>query len=159
MAGVSNVKWLDDREQRAWRSFVAMQEGLGEFLDRQLRSRCGLSSADFRVLAHLSESSEGRLRSFELAHLLRWEKSRLSQHLGRMQTRGLVSRERCLDDRRGAVVAITSRGRELIEAAAPQHVADVRAVVIDHLSATELATLTAVSDKVRERLAMLEPEI
>ena len=156
---MSDVKWLDDREQRAWRSFIAMQEGLGEFLDRQLRSRCGLSSADFRVLAHLSESSEGRLRSFELAHLLRWEKSRLSQHLGRMQTRGLVSRERCLDDRRGAVVAITSRGRELIEAAAPQHVADVRAVVIDHLSATELATLTAVSDKVRERLAMLEPEI
>ncbi len=136
-----------------------MQEGLSEFIDRQLRSRCGLSSADFQVLAHLSEASEGRLRSFELAQLLRWEKSRLSQHLSRMQTRGLVSRERCLDDRRGAVVAITSRGRELIEAAAPQHVADVRSVVIDHLSATELATLTAVSDKVRERLATLEPEI
>ncbi len=154
-----DVKWLDDREQRAWRSVMAMQEGLTEFIDRQLRSRCGLSTADYRVLAHLSEASEGRLRSFELAHLLRWEKSRLSQHLGRMQTRGLVSRERCLDDRRGAVVTITSRGQELIEAAAPQHVADVRSVIIDHLSATELATLTAVSDKVRERLAMLEPEI
>jgi DNA-binding MarR family transcriptional regulator len=153
-----DVMWLDEREQRAWRSFVAMQEGLGEFIDRQLRSRCGLSSADFRVLAHLSEASEGRLRSFELAQLLHWEKSRLSQHLGRMQTRDLVSRERCLDDRRGAVVAITSRGRELIEAAAPQHVADIRSVIIDHLSATELATLTAVSDKVRERLATLEPE-
>ena len=135
-----------------------MQEGLGEFIDRQLRSRCGISIADYRVLAHLSEAPEGRLRSFELAQLLRWEKSRLSQHLGRMQTRGLVSRERCLDDRRGAVVAITSRGREVIEAAAPQHVADVRSVIIDHLSATELATLTAVSDKVRERLAMLERE-
>ncbi len=156
---MSNVKWLDEREQRAWRSFVAMQEGLGEFLDRQLRSRCGLSTADYRVLAHLSEAAEGRLRSFDLARLLRWEKSRLSQHLGRMQTRGLVSRERCRDDRRGAVVAITPRGRALIEAAAPQHVADVRAVVIDHLSAAELATLAAVSDKVRERLATLEPEI
>lgn len=156
------MKWLDgldDQEQRAWRSLVAMQEDLGEFIDRQLRIRCGLSSADFRVLAHLSEASEGRLRSFELAHLLRWEKSRLSQHLGRMQTRGLVSRERCLDDRRGAVVATTSRGRELIEAAAPQHVADIRSVVIDHLSATELEMLTAVSDKVRERVAMIEPEI
>ncbi len=153
-----DVKWLDDREQRAWRSLVSMQEGLGEFIDRQLRSRCGISIADYRVLAHLSEAPEGRLRSFELAQLLRWEKSRLSQHLGRMQTRGLVSRERCLDDRRGAVVAITSRGREVIEAAAPQHVADVRSVIIDHLSATELATLTAVSDKVRERLAMLERE-
>ncbi len=156
---MSDVKWLDDREERAWRSFIAMQEGLGEFLDRQLRSRCGLSSADFRVLAHLSEASEGRLRSFALARLLRWEKSRLSQHLGRMQTRGLVSRARSLDDRRGAVVAITARGRALIAAAAPQHVADVRSAIIDHLSATELAMLTAVSDKVRARLAILEPEI
>jgi DNA-binding MarR family transcriptional regulator len=156
---MNDVKWLDDREQQAWRSLVAMQEGLDEFIDRQLRSRCGLSSADYRVLAHLSEASEGRLRSFELARLLRWEKSRLSQHLGRMQTRGLVSRERSVDDRRGVVVAITSRGRELIEAAAPQHVADVRSVIIDHLSAPELAMLTAISEKVRERLAMLEPDI
>jgi len=156
---MNDVKWLDDREQQAWRSLVAMQEGLDEFIDRQLRSRCGLSSADYRVLAHLSEASEGRLRSFQLARLLRWEKSRLSQHLGRMQTRGLVSRERSVDDRRGAVVAITSRGRELIEAAAPQHVADIRSVIIDHLSAPELAMLTAISEKVRERLAMLEPDI
>ncbi len=153
---MTEVRWLDDQEQQAWRSLMAMQEGLWEFIERQLRSRCGLSGADFQVLAHLSEATEGRLRSFELARLLHWEKSRLSQHLGRMETRGLVSRERCLADRRGAVVAITSRGRELVEAAAPQHVADVRSVVIDHLSGAELATLTAIGDKVRERLAVLE---
>lgn len=156
---MTDVPWLDDREQRAWRSFTAMQEGLGEFLDRQLRSRCGLSSADYQVLAHLSEATDGRLRSFELARSLRWEKSRLSQHLGRMTTRGLVSRERCRDDRRGAVVEITATGRELIAVAAPQHVADVRAAIIDHLTADELATLTAVSDTVRERLAALRPDV
>ncbi len=153
---MAEVRWLDDQEQQAWRSLMAMQEGLWEFIERQLRSRCGLSGADFQVLAHLSEAPEGRLRSFELTRLLHWEKSRLSQHLGRMQTRGLVSRERCLTDRRGAVVAITSRGRELVGAAAPQHVADVRSVIIDHLSGAELATLTAIGDKVRERLAVLE---
>jgi len=156
---MTEVRWLDDREQRAWRSLMAMQEGLGEFIERQLRSRCGLSSADFQVLAHLSEAPDGRLRSFELTRLLRWEKSRLSQHLGRMQSRGLVSRERCLDDRRSAVAAITSQGRELIGAAAPQHVADVRSAVIDHLDASELATLTAIADKVRKRLAVVEPGV
>jgi len=134
---------------------MAMQEGLGEFIERQLRSRDGLSNADFQVLAHLSEASEGRLRSFELTRLLRWEKSRLSQHLGRMRTRGLLLRERCADDRRGAVVTITSRGRELIEEATPQHVADVRSAIIDQLTATELATLTAITDKVRARLEEL----
>lgn len=152
---MTEARWLDEDEQQAWRSLMAMQEGLWEFIERQLRSRCGLSGADFQVLAHLSEATEGRLRSFELTRLLHWEKSRLSQHLGRMQTRSLVSRERCLADRRGAVIAITRRGRELIEAAAPQHVADVRSVLIDHLTGAELATLTAIGKKVHERLAVL----
>lgn len=151
------ARWLDQREERAWRSLMKMQDSLSEFIERQLRNRCGLSHADYQTLAHLSEAPDGRLRSFELGALLHWEKSRLSQHLGRMQTRGLVSRERCPDDRRSAVVGITQPGRELIEAAAPRHVADVRSAFIDHLDASELAMLTVISEKVRARLAVLEP--
>jgi len=152
----ADVRWLDDQEERAWRSLIVMQEGLSEFTERQMRNRCGLSMADFQVLAHLSEAPEGRLRSVVLTRLLHWEKSRLSQHLSRMQRRALVSRERCLDDQRGAVIAITTRGRELIVAAAPQHVADVRSAIIDHLSEAELASLITIGDKVRARLAVLE---
>jgi DNA-binding MarR family transcriptional regulator len=152
---MTQARWLDEREQRAWRSLMTMQDGLSEFLERRLRTRCGLSNADYQVLAHLSEAPDGRLRSFELGELLRWEKSRLSQHLGRMQNRGLVSRERSRTDQRGAVVGITPRGGVLIEAAAPQHVADVREALIDHLTATELEMLTTIGDKVRDRLATL----
>ncbi len=149
------ARWLDPEEQRAWRSLREMQDGLSEFIDRQLRNRCGLSHADYQVLAHLSEAPEGRLRSFELGELLHWEKSRLSQHLGRMQKRGLTSRERCRADQRGAVVAITPRGSDLIEAAAPQHVGDVRDVLIDHVTAAELETLVTVAGKVQDRLLAL----
>jgi DNA-binding MarR family transcriptional regulator len=152
---MTQARWLTDQEQLAWRSLMTMQDGLSEYIERQLRTRCGLSVADYQVLAHLSESSDGRLRSFELGELLHWEKSRLSQHLGRMQSRGLVTRERCETDQRGAVVTITPRGSELIEAAAPQHVADVRDALIDQLTETELRTLTTIGDKVRERLAAL----
>ncbi|GAB3895494.1 hypothetical protein GCM10027612_48330 [Microbispora bryophytorum subsp. camponoti] len=56
----------------------------------------------------------------------------------------------------GAVVAITPRGSDLIKVAAPQHVADVRDVLIDHLTAEEMAMLVTIGDKVRERLAALE---
>ncbi len=63
----------------------------------------------------------------------------------------------CPDDRRGAVVAITARGTELIKAAAPQHLSDVRSAFIDQLTAAELATLTAIADKVRARLEKLQP--
>ncbi len=149
---MTDARWLDEREGRAWRTLMAMQEGLAEFIDRQLRHRCGLSHADYQVLAHLSEAA-GPLRSFELGRLLHWEKSRLSQHLSRMEKRGLVRRERCGTDQRGAVIAITAEGIELIEAAAPRHVADIRDVVIDHLTPAELETLTIIGDKVRARLA------
>ncbi len=133
-----------------------MQDGLSEFIERQLRNKSGLSRADYEVLGHLSEAPDGGLRSFELGRLLRWEKSRLSQHLGRMESRHLVSRERCVTDQRGAVVFITPKGRSAVEAAAPQHVADVRDALIDHLSAEELELLMAVGDKVRARLTELE---
>jgi DNA-binding MarR family transcriptional regulator len=152
---VPEPRWLNEQEERAWRSLMAMQDGLSEFIERRLRTRCGLSGADYQVLAHLSEAPDGRLRSFELGRLLHWEKSRLSQHLTRMQTRDLVTRERCRTDQRGAVVAITAKGRDLIDAAAPRHLADVRDAVIDHLTETELQTLATVGDKVRARLATL----
>lgn len=155
---MTDVPWLDEREQRAWRGLRVMQDGLLEFIDRQLRTRFGLSHADYQVLAHLSESPAGRLRPFELGRLLRWEKSRLSQHVGRMEKRGLVTREPCVTDQRGAVVAITATGRDLITAAAPQHVRDVRTAFLDHLTAAELETLTAVGDKIRERLSALEQQ-
>lgn len=155
---MADARWLDEREQSAWRSLMAMQDGVTEFIDRQLRDRCGLSHADYQVLAHLSEAPTGRLRPFELGALLRWEKSRLSQHVARMEKRGLVTRERCPTDQRGAVVASTPKGRDLIKAAAPHHVDDVRTVLIDHLTAAELETLGTVADKVRARLAALEHE-
>jgi DNA-binding MarR family transcriptional regulator len=153
---VTEPRWLDEREERAWRGLMAMQVDLAEFLDRRLRTRCGLSAADYEVLAHLSESPEGCLRPFVLGRGLRWEKGRLSQHLGRMEGRGLVTRERCPTDQRGAIVALTPHGRAVIEAAAPLHVADFREAVVDHLTPAELDALAAIGETVRARLATLD---
>jgi DNA-binding MarR family transcriptional regulator len=155
---MSDQRWLDDREQRAWRSLLTMQADLSQYMERQLRTRSGLSSADYEVLANLSEAQGGRLRAFALGDALRWEKSRLSQHLTRMEKRALVIREACATDHRGTFVVITPQGREVIEAAAPLHVADVRKVVIDHLSPAQLDLLSELGDQVRARLAVLERE-
>jgi DNA-binding MarR family transcriptional regulator len=155
---MSDHRWLDDREQRAWRSLLTMQADLSQYMERQLRTRSGLSSADYEVLANLSEAHGGRLRAFALGDALRWEKSRLSQHLTRMEKRALVVREPCSTDHRGAFVVITPQGREVIEAAAPLHVADVRKVMIDHLTPAQLDLLSELGDQVRARLAGLEQE-
>ncbi|MEV0827252.1 MarR family winged helix-turn-helix transcriptional regulator [Nonomuraea rubra] len=51
-----------------------------------------------KVLVALSESPEGRTRTSDLAALLRWERSRVSHHVTRMEKRDLVSRQGCPDD-------------------------------------------------------------
>jgi DNA-binding MarR family transcriptional regulator len=85
------------------------------------------------------------LRLKELGVRMKWTKSRLSHHATRMEQRGLVRREECELDGRGAWLAITDLGRRTIEAAAPCHVASVRRHLIDRLSPEQLAALTDIS--------------
>ncbi|MFF7373199.1 MarR family winged helix-turn-helix transcriptional regulator [Streptomyces tricolor] len=146
------VRWLTPEEQRAWRGFVRLQERLGGRLGRLLQSESNVSPADFAVLVHLTDVPEGRRRYQDLARALEWEKSRMSHHIARMAGRGLVVREECAEDARGAFVVITDTGRAAIEAAAPRHVEAVRALFIDHVTPAELRVLAEISERVLRNL-------
>ena len=149
---VTETRWLDPRERRAWRSYLAMHSQLTARLHRELQADSSLSLVDFDVLVQLTDRTEPRARVGELATALQWEKSRLSHHLARMQRRGLVAREECPDDGRGAYIVLTDLGREAIEQAAPAHVESVRDLVFDRLTATEVDALTTISERVLDRL-------
>ena len=149
-------RWLDDREERAWRGLLTMNAQLGGRLRRALQRDAGLSDADYHVLVQLSEARGARLRVFELVRALQWEKSRVSHHLRRMEERGLVEREECPTDGRGAFVVLTGTGRAAIEAAAPKHVAEVRRAFVDVLSPAQLDALAEISTAVLAHLARAE---
>ena len=70
-----------------------------------------------------------------------------------MERRGLVQREDCVDDGRGAFIVLTPAGRPAIERAAPGARRTVRSLVVDALTAEELATLAGITGKVLARLA------
>jgi DNA-binding MarR family transcriptional regulator len=150
---VDEPRWLDEREERAWRSLQLMQMRLDGALARQLARDSGLSYPDYTVLVALTGSSEGRMRLFELARLLGWEKSRVSHHIARMAERGLVAKDRCGSDRRGAFVLVTEVGRQEIEAAAPGHLEIVRRLFVDRLTPQQL---DAVADAAETVLAALD---
>lgn len=134
------VRWLDDAEQRAWRSVVRGTRELVARIDRDLRPH-GLNGDDYGVLVALSEAEGQRLRMADLAAASAESRSRLSHHVGRLEQRGLVRRESCPDDRRGQFAVLTPAGRDLLERAAPDHVAGVREHLLDRLSPEELAVL------------------
>ncbi|MCZ7534709.1 MAG: MarR family transcriptional regulator [Acidimicrobiia bacterium] len=153
---MADIEWLDERQARAWRSLQFMQARLEAQLNRQLMADSGLSLSDYVVLVNLTDQPDGRLRIFALAHEIGWERSRLSHHINRMANRGLVTKEACDSDRRGAYVVLTDEGRQAIEEAAPRHVAIVRRLVIDQIDAEELDVIGAAAEKVLTALAQAE---
>lgn len=130
-----------------------MHAELGARLSRNLQQASGLSLADYDVLVHLAEADDGRLRVFELARSLRWEKSRVSHQVTRMERRDLVVREDCDTDARGAFARLTTTGRRALRAAAAGHVEDVRRYLIDVVSQDQLDALADVSTAVLGALA------
>ncbi|CAN5398454.1 MarR family transcriptional regulator [soil metagenome] len=136
----ASARWLSESEQEAWRSFINGARRLMDRLERDLKTH-GISHDDYGVLVALSESEGGRLRMAELADQSVESRSRLSHHIGRMESKGLVRRESCPGDRRGFFAVLTDEGRDLMEETAPHHVAGVRAHFLDHLEPGELAVI------------------
>jgi DNA-binding MarR family transcriptional regulator len=155
---MTQPRWLDEREQRAWRAYTKMHLQLTRELGRRLQRDSALSNSDYEVLVPLSEAPDGQLRARDLGRGVGWEKSRLSHHLTRMQQRGLVERLGCPTDARGAFIRLTLTGRAAIEGAAPQHVEAVRENFIDLLTQREIDTLTEIADRVLDRLQKTEVE-
>jgi DNA-binding MarR family transcriptional regulator len=146
-------RWLTEEEQRAWRGLLRMTSQLNARANRLLQEEYGISLADYEVLVALSEAPEGRLRVFEVADALAWEQSRVSHQLARMARRGLLTREGCATDARGAFAVLTTVGRGAIERAAPAHVEQVRQLVFDELSHEQVSALTEITTRVLDRLA------
>lgn len=145
------TRWLSEEEREAWRDLSLMQFQLGAVLGRELADD-GLSYQDYLVLAGLSDTPDGSERLGILGRELGWEKSRMSHHVGRMAARGLVSKVRCDDDRRGWYVVLTDHGREVIERAAPGHVEAVRRYFVDLLTPEQLSIVHDVARAVLDHL-------
>jgi len=150
---VASPRWLTAPQERAWRRYRRMRTLLDLQIARDLSKDSGLSEADYDVLSTLSEKPEGCWRARDLAARLLWSTSRLAHHVGRMEQRGLVARQPCADDARGALISLTEQGRAILRNAAPPHVASVRRHMIDLLTADEVAALDTIAAKVITHLA------
>jgi DNA-binding MarR family transcriptional regulator len=144
---VGEPRWLDERENRMWRGWLAMRRVIDQAVERQLAQE-GLSTADYELLVPLSEAGRRALRARDLGRAVGWDRSRLSHQLRRMEQRGLVRRYDHPHDARGTMVQLTPAGRRLVAAAAPGHVETVRRAFVDLLDPAELEALAAIADRV-----------
>ena len=132
---------LTDQQAAAWTRYQRMRAHLAERLNRELAQETGLSEADFEILIALTEFHDDSVRALALRCGLEWEKSRLSHQLRRMEQRGLVTREKCLEDSRGSRVRVTDTGRRLAEEGRRVHEQAVRRYVCDVLTSAQMDAL------------------
>lgn len=145
------TQWLSDDEQASWRSWVAATLLLPDRLNRDLQEETGLSLADYEILVYLSEAPGRRLRMSELAEKTLSSRSRLSHQIDRLESDGIVTRERCSDDRRGSFAVLSPKGWKVLVDSAPTHVESVRRHLVDVLTAEEFAELGRLCQIVADR--------
>jgi DNA-binding MarR family transcriptional regulator len=138
-------------ELATWRALLDTTEELRGVLGAELQ-HTGLSPADYQVLLALTEAPARRMRSSELAGAIDWERSRLSHHLGRMERRGLIRRDNCATDSRGAEISLTAEGARAFRRATAPHMRSIKRHFADALTPEQFAALADVLRSVQNHL-------
>jgi DNA-binding MarR family transcriptional regulator len=146
------VEWLTPEELGSWLSLVRLMTWLPWSIDQQLQHDANLATVEYQVLACLSQSPQRMMRMSSMAVFTNASLSRLSRVVKRLEDRDLVRREADLSDGRFTNAILTDDGFRTLEAAAPAHVAHVRSLVIDVLSAEQLRRLGSAAERILSRI-------
>jgi DNA-binding MarR family transcriptional regulator len=138
----------DELHLAAWRALLEAHAAVTDLLERELEQELGLPLSKFEVLLKLADAPGGRMRMLELADSVLLSKSGLSRLIDRMVESGLVRRERCPSDRRGAFAVITDEGSRVLRRAAPVHLRGIQEHFARHLEGDEVRVLAALLGKV-----------
>jgi DNA-binding MarR family transcriptional regulator len=145
-------RWLTDDEQGCWLAFAGLMTKLPAALDAQLQRDAGVTHFEYLVLAGLSMAPDHTLRMSDLAGFVSGSLSRLSHVVTRLERRDWVRREPCPADGRYTNAVLTSDGWDKVVATAPGHVATVRQLVVDALTASQLRQLRDISQRVTHQI-------
>jgi DNA-binding MarR family transcriptional regulator len=139
---------LDGRELAAWRGLLRVHASLSKALDAQLEREHGLPLTSYEVLLYLADAEGQKMRMCDLASSVILSRSGLTRLVDRLERDGLLVRESCASDARGAFAKLTPAGHEKLAAARVTHLAGVRSLFLEHLTEDDLDVLGAVWTRV-----------
>ena len=148
MATSDEPQWLDDEERQAWLTLASLVVQLGPALDAQLRRDAGITHFEYNVMSVLSEAADRTRRMSEIAVLADGSLSRLSQVVTRLEKKGWVRRSPDPTDGRYTLATLTDEGWDKVVQTAPGHVAEVRRLVLDPLTKTQVQQLTTIGQRI-----------
>lgn len=147
----TTTRWLSADEQTAWRAYLRGSRLLEAALDKDLQSH-GVQLTEYEIISMLSEAPTRRLRMSSLADLVVQSRSRLTHTAARLEKRGWVRRESCLEDRRGVELVLTASGLEAVQQMAALHVESVRRHLVDAMTPEMFAALGNAMEAIRNAI-------
>jgi DNA-binding MarR family transcriptional regulator len=140
-------EFLSEQHLAAWRAFLKAHATIIDRIDRDLAAaqRPPLSSYD--VLIELYEVPERRLRMHELAERVVLSRSGLTRLVDRLEAEGLLTRDRCGTDRRGAYAVITEQGIAALQQTWPIYARGIAEYFARWLTLEEAQTLESALER------------
>ena len=150
MEPVEEPRWLSAEEQQTWLALMGVTTWLPDAIDAQLQRDAGISHFEYQVMAMLSMSPQRTRRMSEVAALANGSLTRLSRTVDRLDKRGWVTRRPDPDDGRATLAVLTDAGWDKVVATAPGHVAEVRRLVLDPLTRSQVRQRHEVATRIRQ---------
>lgn len=116
---------LSDERFLVWLDMIRAQARVTEDLECRLEEEAGIPLAFSEVLVQLEKTPEKRMRMQELGRSIFLSKSGVSRLVSRMECEGLVERQGDPENLRATYAAITDKGREVFQKAAPVSLREV----------------------------------
>jgi DNA-binding MarR family transcriptional regulator len=126
---------------RAFALLLRAQAVTTRQLSASLQTDHGLTINDYEALLVLSSAPDQRLKRVDLARRLLLTPSGITRLLEGLERAGLVERAACESDLRVTYAQLTPRGRETLADASCGHVASIRELFEEQLSADEIEQL------------------
>lgn len=120
-------------------TYLVVTEGL----DAALRGVHRLPLGEYELLRALSQPGCAQ-RMAGLAGAVGLSPSGLTRAIDRLERRGLVQRQACPDDRRGASAVLTTGGIDLLQRATVTHDAALRRLLLDQVTPAEAEALVII---------------
>ena len=134
-----------------WRAFLQAHARITRRLDEELRAEHDLSLAEYDALLTIADAPDRRIRMRQLADRVILSKSGVTRLIDRLVLDGLVQRDACLSDARGAEAVLTPAGLDRMRQASRTHLRGIQEHFLAALEPEDLAAIKRTMQAVAER--------
>jgi DNA-binding MarR family transcriptional regulator len=140
-----------DSRLEPWRAFLQAHARITRRLDEELRAEHDLSLAEYDALLTIADAPGRRIRMRHLADRVILSKSGVTRLIDRLVLDGLVQRDVCLSDARGAEAVLTPAGLDRLRRASRTHLRGIDQHFLAALEPQDLAAIRRSMRAVAER--------